>query len=55
VLQEEQQACNAKPEKVRLNNYLFDKKKVKLFFTGFFSSAKNSRFITSSGGGWVHE
>jgi hypothetical protein len=33
------------------NNYLFDKKKVKLFFTGFFSSAKNSRFITSAGEG----
>jgi hypothetical protein len=32
-------------------NYLFDKKKVKLFFTGFFSSDKNSRFITSAGGG----
>jgi hypothetical protein len=30
---------------------LFDKKKVKLFFTGFFSSAKNSRFITNAGGG----
>jgi hypothetical protein len=32
---------------------LFDKKKVKLFFTGFFcaKSAKNSRFITSAGGG----
>jgi hypothetical protein len=28
------------------NNYLFDKKRGKLFFTGFFSSAKNSRFIT---------
>jgi hypothetical protein len=26
-------------------------KKAKLFFTGFFSSAKNSRFITSAGGG----
>jgi hypothetical protein len=25
-------------------NYLFDKKKVKLFFTGFFSSAKKSSF-----------
>jgi hypothetical protein len=30
---------------------LFDKKKVKLFFSGFFSSAKNSRFIKSAGGG----
>jgi hypothetical protein len=30
---------------------LFDKKKVKLFFTGFFYSAKNSRFITIAGGG----
>jgi hypothetical protein len=26
-----------------INNYVFDKKKVKVFFTGFFSSAKNSR------------
>jgi hypothetical protein len=33
------------------NNYLFDKKKVKLFFTGFFSSAKKSCFITSAPGG----
>jgi hypothetical protein len=32
-----------------------DKKKVKLVFTGFFSSAKNSRFITSAGRGWVHD
>jgi hypothetical protein len=32
-------------------NYLFDKKKVIVFFTGFFSNAKNSRFITSAGGG----
>jgi hypothetical protein len=33
------------------NNYLFEKKKVKLFFTVFFSSANNSRFITSVRGG----
>jgi hypothetical protein len=34
------------------NNNSLDKKKVKLYFTGFFS-AKNSRFIKSAGGGWV--
>jgi hypothetical protein len=33
------------------NNYLFDRKKEKKNFAGFFSSAKNSRFITSAGGG----
>jgi hypothetical protein len=32
------------------NNYFFDKKKVKLFFTVFFLVLK-SRFITSAGGG----
>jgi hypothetical protein len=31
-----------------INNYLFNKGK--LFFTGFFSSDLNSRFITSAGG-----
>jgi hypothetical protein len=29
-----------------INNYLFNKKKVKLFFTVYFSCAKNIRFIT---------
>jgi hypothetical protein len=29
-----------------MNNYLFDKKKGKLFFTVFFSRAKKSSFIT---------
>jgi hypothetical protein len=29
---------------------LFNKRKVKLFSLGFFSSAKNSRFITNAGG-----
>jgi hypothetical protein len=33
------------PRKMKYN-YLFDKKKVKLLFIVFFSSAKNSRFIT---------
>jgi hypothetical protein len=39
---------------VFINNYLFDKKKVKLFFTVLFSSAKKSFFITSAprGRGW---
>jgi hypothetical protein len=30
------------------NNYLLDKKKVKLFFTGFFPIAKKSCFIASA-------
>jgi hypothetical protein len=33
--------------KANFNNYLLDKKS-KTCFTGFFSSAKNSRFITSA-------
>jgi hypothetical protein len=32
-------------------NYLYDKKKGKLFFTVFFSCAKKSCFITSAPGG----
>jgi hypothetical protein len=34
----------------RKNNYLFDKKKVKLLFNVVFSRAQNRRFITSAGG-----
>jgi hypothetical protein len=35
----------------KICNYLFDKKKGKLLFTGFFSSAKKSCFISSAPGG----
>jgi hypothetical protein len=38
-------------QKEENNNYVFDKKEVNIFFTVFFSSAINSRFITSAGGG----
>jgi hypothetical protein len=37
---------------IACNNYLFDKKKGKLFFTGFFSSAKTALFSTRTKKQW---